>query len=376
VVAGDLEVFMSLNRNLAVALSLLGATFAFAQQPPPDGKTTGPGVQAPSDAKEPEVLAGCKTPPPARGGRGRGAGRGRGPAGPVEAKDVASTAIPGVIAAGQKWTQVWDTTGNNADGIIGTKDGGILLAQNNNSKVLKLKDGKTTVAYDNLNTSGALSMNSKGELFVNNRGLRANIEELAPKRQNFANTYNGDSFDCIGGVLNDLTAASNGGVYFTFGGLYYANPQGVVTKYGENLNTNGIILSRDEKTLFVTNGPRLMAFDVQPDGSLTNQREFAKWDGGGGDGSTIDSEGRIYVTTGASVDPATGAVKVPAGITVISPDGKVLGLIPSRRSFISCAFSGKNKKTLYAVEYDGANGGHDYIVTIPMLSQGFKGRAK
>src|SRR5579871_931031 len=248
---------MSSNRILAAALSLLGAAFVFgpwtdAQQPPPDGKTTGPGVQAPSDAKEPEVLAGCKTPPPARGGgRGRGAapggGRGRGPAGPTEAKDVTSTAIPGVIAAGMHWTQVWDTTGNNADGIIGTKDGGILLAQNNNSKVLKLdKNGKTTVAYDNLNTSGALSMNSKGELFVNNRGLRANIEELAPKRRNFANTYNGDSFDCIGGVLNDLTAAGNGGVYFTFGGLFYANPQGVVTKYGENLTTNGIILSRDE----------------------------------------------------------------------------------------------------------------------------------
>ena len=360
---------MSSNRILAVALSLLGATFVFGQQPPPDGKTTGPGVQAPSDSNEPEVLAGCKIPPPARGGgRGRGAapagGRGRGPAGPAEAKSVTIAAIPGIIAAGVQWTQVWDATGNNADGIIATKDGGILLAQNNNSKVLKLdKNGKTTVAYDNLNTSGAVSMNSKGMLFVNNRGLRANIEELAPKRQNFANTYNGDSFDCIGGVLNDLTADSKGGAYFTMGGLYYANPQGVVTKYGENLNTNGIILSRDEKTLYVTNGGRLMAFDVQPDGSLNNQREFAKWEGGGGDGSAVDSEGRLYVTTGQ-------------GIQVISPDGKVLGLIPTRRNVITCAFSGKNKKTLYAVEWDPANGGHDYIVTIPMLSQGFKGRAK
>jgi len=369
---------MSSNRISAVALGLLSATFIFgpwahpvmlrAQQPPPDGKTTGPGVQAPSDSKEPEVLAGCKVPPPARGGgRGRGPGGpggGRGPAGPAEARSVTITAIPGVIAAGVQWTQIWDTTGNNADGIIATKDGGILLAQNNNSKILKLdKNGKTTVAYDNLNTSGAVSMNSKGLLLANNRGLRANIEELAPKRQNFANTYNGDSFDCVGGVLNDLTADSKGGAYFTMGGLYYANPQGVVTKYGQDLNTNGIILSRDEKTLFVTNGGRLMAFDVGADGALTNQREFAKWEGGGGDGSAVDSEGRIYVTTNQ-------------GIQVISPDGKLLGLIPTRRNVITCAFSGKNKKTLYAVEWDPANGGHDYIVTIPMLSQGFKGRAK
>jgi len=213
---------MSSNRVFAVALSLLSATFVFSQQPPPDGKTTGPGVQAPSDAKEPEVLAGCKTPPPARGGgRGpaRGPAAGRGPAGPEEPRNATTTAIPGVIAAGVQWKQVWYTAGNNADGIMGTKDGGILLAQNNNSKVLKLdKNGKTTVAYDNLNTSGAVSMNSKGKLLVNNRGLRANIEELAPKRQNFANTYNGDSFDCIGGVLNDLTADSKGGAYFTMAG--------------------------------------------------------------------------------------------------------------------------------------------------------------
>jgi sugar lactone lactonase YvrE len=45
---------------------------------------------------------------------------------------------------------------------------------------------------------------------------------------------------------------------------------------GENLTTNGIILSADEKTLYVTNGPAIVAFDVQKDGSLTNQREFTK----------------------------------------------------------------------------------------------------
>ena len=78
--------------------------------------------------------------------------------------------------------------------------------------------------------------------------------------------------------------------------LYYADPKGVVTKYGDNLRTNGIILSADEKTLYVTNGGRWSAFDVQKDGSLTNQREFAKLEAGGGDGSTIDSDRRIYVT--------------------------------------------------------------------------------
>ena len=78
------------------------------------------------------------------------------------------------------------------------------------------------------------------------------------------------------------------------------SPSGQVTKYGDNLHTNGIVLSPDEKTLYVTNGTTMVAFDVAPDGSLTKQRDFGKLEGGGfgGDGSTIDEAGRIYVTTG------------------------------------------------------------------------------
>lgn len=359
---------MRVNRIFAVALSMLGATFVLsqwsaAQPPPPAGKTTGPGVQSGADSKEPEVLAGCKTPPPARGGRGRGRGPARGPAAPAGERTVTVTEIPGVIAAGAQWKVIWEADGNNADGIVGTKDGGLLIAQNNNSDIIKLdKNGKASVAFKDLNTSGAVSINKKGVIFVNNRGLRANIEEVSPQRKNFADKINGDPFDCAGTVLNDLSAASNGGVYFTMGGLYYANPQGVVTKQGENLFTNGIILSPDEKRLYVTNRSTLAAFDVEPDGSLTNQREFAKWEGGGGDGSTVDAEGRIYTTTNE-------------GIRVISPDGKVLGMIPTRRDVISVAFSGKDKKTLYAVEFNN-NPQHDWVVAIPMIAQGYKGRPK
>ena len=53
----------------AVVLGGLGAMIGLCQPPPPAGKTTGPGVQAPRDSKEPEVLKTCKVPPPAPSGR-------------------------------------------------------------------------------------------------------------------------------------------------------------------------------------------------------------------------------------------------------------------------------------------------------------------
>jgi gluconolactonase len=350
-------------KSTAILALMLGAMAAWGQIPSPPGLKTGPGVQAPNDSKEPDVLKTCKVPPPARNGGPR-----RGPAPAAAApgpKEYTVNEIPGVIAAGQKWKEIWEVDGNNADGIIATKDGGILLAQNDNSHVIKLdKDGKTSIAYADTNTGGALAMNSKGALFVNNRGLNASIEELAPQRKTLANKYNGDSFDCIGGVLNDLTADSKGGAYFTMGGLFYADAQGKVTKYGENLFTNGIVLSADEKHLFVTNGPAVVEFDVQKDSSLTNQREFAKLEGGGfgGDGSTFDMAGRLYVTSNG-------------GINVIGTDGKNLGLIPTPRDVISVAFSGPDRKTLYAVSRDNAQN-KDWIIAIETIAQGPKGRGK
>jgi gluconolactonase len=351
-------------RIFTIALLICGAAAVLirAQAPAP---RSGPGVQAANDAREPDVLKTCKVPPPAAGGRGPG---GRGPAEAPPARNLAVKEIPGVIAAGQQWKMIWQTDGNNADGIIGTKDGGLLIAQNDNSAVVKLdKNGKPSTVYTDTNTGGAVSQNTKGVLFLNSRGLNPAILELAPERKTFVNKYQGDPLDCIGVVLNDLAADSKGGAYFTMGGLYYADPKGVVAKYGDNLRTNGIILSADEKTLYVTNGGTLVAFDVQKDGGLASQRDFAKLEaGGGGDGSTIDSTGRIYVTSNP-------------GIQVIGPDGKYLGLIPTPDNVISAAFSGPGKKTLYAViSHREGTPPHlsAQIIEIPMLAQGYKGRAK
>ena len=78
------------------------------------------------------------------------------------------------------------------------------------------------------------------------------------------------------------------------------------------------------------------------------------------DGTTVDAAGRVYTTAGANIQ-------------VISPDGKVLGAIPTPINFITAAFSGPDKKTLYGV---ANNQRYDEIFTIQMIAQGYKGRAK
>lgn len=349
---------------LAVAC-LLAAAPSFAQNTPAPLRQ-GPGIPAAQDARYEGVIASCKNPPPAQAAN-VGGNVPRAAEGNTVDRAYTVAAIPGVIAGGARWQTLWETDGNNADGIMGTDDGGLLIAQADLSQVIRLDpSGSTTVVYRETNTGGSVSMSKGGQVFVASRGLNPAVVQLAPERKVLANRYQGDPLDCISrGVLNDISADAKGGVYFTMGGLFYANPQGEITKYGENLRTNGVILSADERTLFVTNAGTMVAFDVQPDGSLTNQRDFATLPGGGGDGGAVDTEGRIY-TTG------------PAGVHVLAADGTHLGIIPAPRGLVSIAFGGPAKQTLYAVaSIRPPEGGFKAaVLSIPLLSTGYKGRAK
>jgi gluconolactonase len=306
---------------------------------------------------------------------------------PAPAREVTVPAIAGVIAAGAKWTLVWQ--GNeNADGLVGF-DGGLLFAQEQTNHINKLdKNGKFSVYLTNGHGPGAVAIGPKGRVIAVERSCTdpggkpeqctepTAISALTPNRKVLADSFGGKGL----GRVNDLVADKKGGVYFTSGGAFYISPAGQVSAIGENLRTNGIMLSPDEKTLYITNGPTVAAFDVQPDGSVRNQREFVKLQGtGGGDGMAVDATGRLYVTQPTA----------DGGVQVFSPAGKFLGLIPTPRNVISAAFSGPGKKTLY-VSCVGALGPNGQEVTtpagvrntamtvykIPMLAQGFTGRAK
>jgi len=325
-------------------------------------------LQSWQDPQLDKVRATCRNPAPAFTIPPRGSQSGVVMPPPMQAEPL-SSAISGVISAGQNWELVWSWNGNQADGHIATEDGGLMFANNDASNVIRLNpDGSAEIVYENTNTGGALSRSKNGDLFLLNRGLHSSIDKLEPERYVFADKFQGDPLDCLSGIMNDLVADSLGGVYFTISaaGLFYADSNGVVAQYGDEvISNNGIILSPDESILYVTNGPVVVAFDVESNGSLTNQRNFGRLSIGNGDGMAIDADGRIFVSTGSSVN-------------VFATDGSFLGNIPGPQGLHGVAFSGQDKQSIYAIVLNNNFGPNtrQRIFRMPMLTQGYMGRAK
>ena len=111
------------------------------------------------------------------GARGLGAAgrvqQGRGPAAQPVPRNLTIAAIPGVVAAGGKWTKVWQEAGNSADGMIPDKDGSVLVAQEDYDTVLKIDaNGEASVAVADAKGVGALSMDRQGRLYGAHRTER------------------------------------------------------------------------------------------------------------------------------------------------------------------------------------------------------------
>jgi len=307
-----------------------------------------------------------------------------GPAGSLRTVTVAD--IPGVVAAGSQWKLAWQGT-TNADGLVGTDDGGVLFAQEQPNRVSKLdRNDAVSVFVENTRGAGSVTIDARGRIIAAQRTCtdpgRRDPCDVPPaigviypdgERRVLAERIQGQSI----GRPNDLIVSRQGTVYFTSGGAFALDATGTVTTVGSNLRTNGIMLSPDEKILYITNGPVVVALDVQPDGTVRNQRDFAKLEAGGaGDGMTIDAAGRLYVTS-------------QPGVQVFTAGGQYLGLIPTPRPVMSVAFSGAGKRTLYVTAAGALNPDGTEISTppgvrnnaksifkIPMVAQGFTGRPK
>lgn len=208
--------------------------------------------------------------------------------------------------------------------------------------------------------SNGLGVDVQGRLLICQHGERrvARVEKDGSQTA-LADRFEGRHFNSP----NDLALRKNGDIYFTdppygleggnkspikelaWNGVYRIAADGKVSLLIKDLTfPNGIAFSPDEKILYVAisdgEAPRIMAYDVQADGSVANGRVFfdarplaAPDRKGNPDGMKVDAKGNVF---------STG----PGGVLVISPAGKHLGTINTGEQTGNCAW-GDDGSTLY-----------------------------
>lgn len=207
--------------------------------------------------------------------------------------------------------------------------------------------------------SNGLTKDKEGRLLLAQHGGRQIARWDKGTFATVADRYEGKRFNSP----NDLAVRKNGEIYFTdppyglegivnsklrelpYAGVYRIGLDGKVTLLEKNLTfPNGIAFSPDEKILYVAvsdlAATRIVAYDVQPDGTLAKQRTFfdaqARHDQklpGLCDGMKIDRDGNVWCTG-------------PGGVMVISAKGKLLGVLNTGEPTGNCCW-GDDGSTLY-----------------------------
>ncbi len=233
--------------------------------------------------------------------------------------------------------------------------------------------GYTDTAYRNgENGSNGLTLDKDGRLLLCQSGNRqvarldAPLDSPKPKFTILAPNYMGKKFNSP----NDLVADSKNNIYFTdpiyglpkgaedptrelkFEGVYKISADGKLTLLIDSISRpNGIALALDEKILYVGSSDDKhtgwYAYNLDMNGNIQSGgilldgaplKEKAKMKQGA-DGFKIDKHGNIF---GAG----------PDGINIISPAGKLLGLIKVyNRPVSNCAFN-ETKDVLYITADD------------------------
>ena len=215
--------------------------------------------------------------------------------------------------------------------------------------------------------SNGLVLDAEGRLLLADHGSRA-VTRLDPQtwlREVLADRYDGARFNSP----NDLALHSGGALYFTdppyglagqdaspdkelaHNGVYRLDPDGALTLLVDDLTRpNGVILSPDERTLYVANSDPARAiwraYPVAADGSLGEGRLLFDATDRVGDAAPGLPDGMAVAADGTLF--ATG----PGGVLVLSPEGALLGTIRTPRATANVTFGGADGRTLYLTSHD------------------------
>lgn len=205
--------------------------------------------------------------------------------------------------------------------------------------------------------SNGLTLDHDGHvLAAEHAGRRVSRGAYGAAEETVVDRYEGKRFNSP----NDLVVHSSGAIYFTdptYGaretlgnvtsrdldiqGVYRIAPGGHLTLLVDDfVQPNGLCFSPNERVLYIgDSGNRtIRRFEVAGDGTLSGGELFIDQRGdertGSPDGMKVDEDGRLW-TTGAG------------GVSVIEPDGTVLGQFETVEHAANIAFGGPNFSTLY-----------------------------
>lgn len=209
--------------------------------------------------------------------------------------------------------------------------------------------------------SNAITLDKEDRVVYCQHGNRAIVRlEKDGHRTILASRYEGKRLNSP----NDLVYKSDGALYFTdppyglakldqdpkkelpFNGVYRLANGKLQLLYKDFKAPNGIAFSPGEKYLYVDDSASktYWRFDVQPDGSIANDKLFFDMskskEAGVPDGMKVDQEGNIY---------GVG----PGGIWILSPQGKHLGTIKPPEDPANLAWGDSDGKTLYITARTG-----------------------
>jgi len=197
-------------------------------------------------------------------------------------------------------------------------DGRLLVVAK--TRVLRLEPDGSLVTHADLSD---IDPNGYNEIVVDGRG----------------NAYvNGGGFDLMAGEP------------FVPGYVVLVRPDGSATQVADGIAFgNGMAVTPDNSTLIVAESyaQRLTAFDIGPDGGLSNRRVWAGLGEDPPDGICLDAEGAVWY---ASV-PGKRCVRVREG-------GEVLATVEADRGCFACMLGGPDGTTLFvlAAEWRGIEG--------------------
>ncbi len=265
----------------------------------------------------------------------------------------------GIIAPGAKLEKLAGgfkfTEGPSCD-----KEGNVYFTDQPNNRILKWSvDGKLSTFLEPAGRANGLCFDDNGKLWAcadENNELWT-IDVPSGRHTVIVSDYQGKLLN----GPNDVWIRPDGGVYFTDPyyqldywkrvateqdqeATYYLTPDHkTLTRVTNDLKQpNGIIGTPDGKTLYVSDikGNKTFAYDIQPDGSLTDKRLFCPL---GSDGMTIDDSGDVYLTG--------------KGVTVFDRNGEKIEHIDVPEDWTgNVCFGGRDMKTLFITASKGLYG--------------------